>query len=215
MTFDKWVKDNIGKSIDYDKVYGVQCVDLVKHYIKNVLEVEPESIGNAIEYYNKRKTSKYLTKNFIWIDNTPLFVTKRGDIGVFKSKTGHGHICICTGDGNTKEFYSYDQNYPNAKHEPMTLIKHNYTNFLGVLRPINQKNISKGLCDKFNCNATVKKDCIVYLDNIDKNKSGKVFKGERIRVCRVCQNKSIIQYSVTDKIYKVGLIESKNIVVDK
>ena len=33
MTFEKWVSQNLGKSIDYDGVYGVQCVDLVKHYI--------------------------------------------------------------------------------------------------------------------------------------------------------------------------------------
>ena len=82
MTFEKWVSQNLGKSIDYDGVYGVQCVDLAKHYIKNVLGVKPESIGNAIEYYNKRKTSEYLTKNFKWIDNTAEFVPKKGDLCV-------------------------------------------------------------------------------------------------------------------------------------
>ena len=53
ITYDKWAKDNLGKYIDYDKVYGVQCVDLIKHYIKNVLGIEPQSIGNAIEYIQK------------------------------------------------------------------------------------------------------------------------------------------------------------------
>lgn len=134
-TFDNWVKNNIGKAIDFDGAYGVQCVDLAKHYIKNVLGITPQSIGNAIEYYNKRKTSTYLTKNFDWIDNTPEFIPQKGDLGVFKSKSGNGHICVCTGEGTKSYFYSYDQNYPKAQHEPMTKIKHSYASFLGVLRP--------------------------------------------------------------------------------
>lgn len=142
ITMDKWVEKNLGKYIDYDKVYGVQCVDLIKHYVKNVLGIEPQSIGNAIEYYNKRKSSDYLTKNFIWYSNTPDFIPKKGDICVFTSKTGHGHVAVATGEGTTSYFYSYDQNYPRSKGEPMTKIKHSYNSFLGVLRPKNQKNIT-------------------------------------------------------------------------
>lgn len=142
MTFDKWVKENLGKGIDYDGTYGVQCVDLAKHYIKNVLGVTPQSIGNAIEYYNKRKTSEYLTKNFKWIDNTSEFIPKKGDLCVFTSKSGNGHISVATGEGTTSYFYSYDQNFPKAKHEPMTKIKHSYTSFLGVLRPKKKKSTS-------------------------------------------------------------------------
>ena len=141
MTFDKWVKQNVGRGIDYDGTYGVQCVDLAKHYIKNVLGITPQSIGNAIEYYNKRKTSEYLTKNFKWIDNTAEFIPKKGDLCVFTSRSGHGHISVATGKGTTSYFYSYDQNFPKAKHEPMTLVKHSYNSFLGVLRPRNQANI--------------------------------------------------------------------------
>lgn len=142
MTFNKWVKENLGKGIDYDGTYGVQCVDLAKHYIKNVLGVTPQSIGNAIEYYNKRKTSEYLTKNFKWIDNTAEFIPKKGDLCVFTSKSGNGHISVATGEGTTSYFYSYDQNFPKAKHEPMTKIKHSYTSFLGVLRPKKKKSKS-------------------------------------------------------------------------
>ena len=141
MTFDNWVKAYLGKGINYDGVYGVQCVDLIKHYVKNVLGVTPQSIGNAIEYYNKRNTSSYLTNNFVWFSNTPSFIPQKGDICVFTSKSGHGHVSVATGEGTTRYFYSYDQNYPKSKHEPMTKIKHTYGSFLGVLRPKNQSNI--------------------------------------------------------------------------
>lgn len=141
ISMNKWVEKNLGKGIDYDGAYGVQCVDLAKHFIKNVLGIEPHSIGNAIEYYRKRESSKYLTTNFNWISNTPDFVPQKGDLCVFTSKSGHGHISVATGEGTTSYFYSYDQNYPSGKHEPMTKIKHTYASFLGVLRPKNQKNI--------------------------------------------------------------------------
>lgn len=141
MKMDDWVKTYLGKGIDYDNTYGVQCVDLVKLFVDKVLDIKPQSIGNAIEYYNKRNTSKYLTDNFTWIDNTPTFIPQKGDIAVFTSKSGVGHVSICTGEGTTSYFYSYDQNYPTGKHEPMTEIKHIYASFLGVLRPVNQSNI--------------------------------------------------------------------------
>ena len=135
MTFDEWVKKYSGKAIDYDGTYGVQCVDLVKHYVKNVLGISPQSIGNAIEYYNKRNKVAYLKDNFRWHNNTPDFIPKKGDICVFTSKSGNGHVSVATGEGTTSYFYSYDQNYPKALHEPMTKIKHSYNSFLGVLRP--------------------------------------------------------------------------------
>ena len=56
MIMDKWVEKNLGKSIDYDGVYGVQCVDLIKHFVKNVLLVEPQSIGKKATFaFSPRK----------------------------------------------------------------------------------------------------------------------------------------------------------------
>lgn len=143
MTMDEWVKKYIGKAIDYDGVYGVQCVDLIKHFVKHVLEIEPQSIGNAIDYYNKRKSSDYLTNNFKWISNTADFVPQKGDLCVFTSKSGLGHISVAAGEGTISYFYSYDENYPTGNHEPMTKIKHTYKSFLGVLRPKDQTNIKR------------------------------------------------------------------------
>ena len=80
---NEWVNKYLGKGVDYDGAYGVQCVDLVKSFVKNVLGVKPQSIGNAIEYYNKRNSSSYLTKNFNWIGYKKGFVPQKGDICVF------------------------------------------------------------------------------------------------------------------------------------
>ena len=164
MIMDKWVEKNLGKSIDYDGVYGVQCVDLIKHFVKNVLLVEPQSIGNAIEYYRKRKTSSYLKTNFKWISNSAKFIPQKGDLCVFTSKSGNGHISVATGEGTTSYFYSYDQNYPSGKHEPMTRVKHSYASFLGVLRPkfkgtiINAPTVTKGKTYKLTAKCKVYKN---------------------------------------------------------
>lgn len=217
MTMDKWIKTHYGKGVDYDNVYGVQCVDLAKSFIKEVLGVEPQSIGNAIEYYRKAKTSKYLKDNFKWIDNTPTFVPKRGDLAVFESSTGHGHICVCTGVGSTSYFYSYDQNYPHAKHEPMSLIKHNYKNMKGVLRPLNQKNIDLALCEKFETNATIIVKTNMYSSNAFKSSYKiKVLKPfTRVRVIDTITSRSIVLVSVNDKRYRIGCVKSDYIVLDK
>ena len=143
ITFDEWVKKYTGKKIDYDGAYGVQCVDLAKHYIKNVLGVEPQSIGNAKEYWNKRKTSQYLKDNFDFI--TPKFKDseiQKGDIGVdVKTASGCGHIFIIDHCKNG-ELYYYDTN-GDGKGAGLTLRHkpYNSTRINGILRPKNQKNI--------------------------------------------------------------------------
>lgn len=52
-----------------------------------------------------------------------------------------GHVAVCTGEGTTSYFYSYDQNW-NGKNDPCTKIKHDYSHVLGVLRPKEQANIT-------------------------------------------------------------------------
>ncbi|MCD7722680.1 MAG: CHAP domain-containing protein [Clostridiales bacterium] len=167
MTFDKWVSSNLGKKIDYDGVSGVQCVDLIKHYVKNVLGVMPQSIGNAIEYYNKRKTSSYLTSNFVWHSKTSSFAPQKGDIAVFKTPSGNGHVSVATGEVATSYFYSYDQNWATSG-QGMTKTKHTYmgtSTLLGVLRPKNQANIATGATDT---SAPSYKAGNVYVLQVDK-----------------------------------------------
>ena len=92
------------------------------------------------------------------------FIPQKGDLCVFTSKSGNGHISVATGEGTTSYFYSYDQNYPSGKHEPMTRVKHSYASFLGVLRPkfkgtiINAPTVTKGKTYKLTAKCTVYKN---------------------------------------------------------
>lgn len=58
-TVDKFLKDVIGTSFDFDKVSGIQCVDLIKKYLKECYEIEvPNGFGNAIKYYTEFEKKK-------------------------------------------------------------------------------------------------------------------------------------------------------------
>lgn len=136
MDFEEFVKKYNGKATDYDGGCGVQCVDLAKLYMDKVCDVKIGAIGNAEAYWNRYNELKILNQNFDRIANTPSFVPQKGDIVVWGLKHGkYGHIAIATGEGNTKYFYSYDQNWGiKAMHK----VKHSYKDgFEGVLRPKN------------------------------------------------------------------------------
>lgn len=136
MTFQAWAKKYTGYRIDYDGAYGVQCVDLVKHYIKHVLDIEPQSIGNAIEYWNKRNSSPYLSVNFNAMPYKTGFAFKQGDIIVMQGSGSAGHIAVCNGKYNNKGVYAYDENHL-GKGTGMTLNFFEYKGhykIVGILR---------------------------------------------------------------------------------
>lgn len=140
MTFNEFVNLFNNKATDFDKGSGVQCVDLAKTYIYYVLNIEPQAIGNAEAYWRRYNELPYLHDNFNRIPNTPSFIPQKGDIAVWGNRGKNGHIAICNGDGTTKYFYSYDQNWIIKK---MHLVKHDYKNgFSGVLRPKEQSKIN-------------------------------------------------------------------------
>lgn len=137
MTFNEFVNRFNGKATDFDKGAGIQCVDLAKMYIYFVLNINPQSIGNAEAYWRRYNELPYLHDNFEKIPNTPSFIPQKGDIAVWDTRHGkYGHIAICDGVGTTRYFYSYDQNWVIKK---MHRVKHDYKGgFAGVLRPRNQ-----------------------------------------------------------------------------
>ena len=141
MTYNEFVSAYNGKATDYDGAYGAQCVDLIKMYLNKVFGIKPGSWGNAKYYWLNFEKHSELVKNFTKIKNTASFVPQAGDIMVWNGNVGGGcgHVAICTGEGNTSEFYSYDQNW-NGKE--MHKVKHDYDDVYGVLRPKDQSKVS-------------------------------------------------------------------------
>ena len=139
MNFDEFVKNYLNKSTDYDKVAGVQCVDLIKVYLDKCFGIKAGKWGNAKDYYEGFNNVSALKTNFTKIANTLDFIPQKGDICVWganiSGEHNFGHIAIATGEGNVKEFYTYDQNWGG---KPMRKVQHSYKAFLGVLRPKDQ-----------------------------------------------------------------------------
>lgn len=133
MTFDEFIKKYLGEAVDYDGSCGVQCVDLAKMCMHYVLGIKPKAIGNAHAYFDDFKKHRFLYENFTLIKNTPDFVPMKGDFCVWgKSLNGYGHIALATGEGDTKHFFTYDQNWGGKAAKK---VEHDYKHFLGVLRP--------------------------------------------------------------------------------
>lgn len=138
--FDKYFAERIGKGLDYDGYYGVMCFDLANDYSVNLIGSKAFIGMGAYEIYTNfaNQPSKDLYER---IPNTPEFVPIKGDIMVWGQSLGeNGHVAICNGKGDTTWFESYEQNW-TGHNDPVALIKHNYNNVLGVLRPKDQSKI--------------------------------------------------------------------------
>jgi hypothetical protein len=142
MTAEKWINAVVGKYVDYDGVYGAQCVDLIKKYFVEVIGI-PAIRNNAKDYW-----TNYPTAHFTRITNTPSFLPKRGDIMIWGTAVGqYGHIAIID-TANLNTFVSLDQNWPFSNGTtPAKRITHNYNGVLGVLRPKKDVNFDQAAYD--------------------------------------------------------------------
>lgn len=140
MTLNEFLnKYKVGKSYGYNGTYIGECVSLVKNYIKEVLGVTPQAIGNAKDYWSKRNGA-YLKGIFTPIANTPSFVPQRGDVFVRTSGT-YGHIGIVL-EATKDYFYTVEQNYNGCR--VVKNITHTDWSNINFLRPKNQSNIKVG-----------------------------------------------------------------------
>lgn len=129
MTLDQFIKKHTGKFVEYhsfDPAAKNQCVDLANQYIVDVLGLTPIIGTNAQDFPKKAD------KEFNYILNTPTGVPNKGDLMIFKSADGVGHISIFL-QGSTSLFTSFDQNYPTGS--PCKTVQHYYRNVLGWLQP--------------------------------------------------------------------------------
>ena len=221
MLYSKFVEKHIGKKIDYDGCYGIQCVDLINQYMVDVLGLEVTYHPYyAKQFWTERDKSSFLIKNFTFL--APTAKLQKGDIGVRATGTA-GHIFIIDNKIGDK-LYVYDQNNGGTG-AGMTarVFELNSKYITGVLRPKNQKNIDKGgdnvvksklkesPCDMFKVNAYMTADSYVYFNNTKENITGFVNKNEKVKLLAKGEINSIIQYGVDKKIYKVGIVPTKSI----
>lgn len=135
------------KFIDYDGYYGNQCTDEFRQFNKEVLGIaQPKGVNGAKDFWANYPNDPNLYNNFDKIANTPSFVPQFGDVAIWGNGT-YGHIAICTGKGDINKFESFDQNYPTGS--ACHYVTHNYSGFLGVLRPKAQNKLKAPVVTEF------------------------------------------------------------------
>lgn len=145
MTYNEFIKKHKGVAVDIDGAAGAQCVDLATAYFYEVFNSNIKNFWfDAHHFWDLFNNNAWLKKNMTKIENKPETVPQKGDVAVWKGSLngGWGHIAICTGEGDTTYFYSYDQNW-TGNHDACTKIKHNYNHIAGFLRPKDQSKIEK------------------------------------------------------------------------
>ena len=107
MTYAQFKAKWLGKRINFDGVYGYQCVDLVLQYIKECYGISTGVRGNAIDYWYS--PSAPLLKKFDRVSGSK---ARRGDIVIFKGINGnpYGHIGVCDGDAGILTVTVLEQN---------------------------------------------------------------------------------------------------------
>lgn len=107
MTYNEFKRKWLGKSIDYDGIYGRQCVDLIKQYLNEMSGIKAGAWGNAIDYwYNPNSAILKL------YDRIATKTIRQGDIVVLKGINGnpYGHIGIADGNSGIVTVTILEQN---------------------------------------------------------------------------------------------------------
>lgn len=137
MTFQEFIEKWNGRAIDFDGVYGPQCVDLIRQYLLECLVYPGSSIKPVVgakdmyEKYDAIVDGNYFDR----VPNTPTGVPKEGDIVLWGNST-FGHVAIFV-EGDANSFRSFDQNFPSGSF--CHIQNHTYANVLGWLRPKEMK----------------------------------------------------------------------------
>lgn len=133
MNYDAFIAKYNGKSIDWDGVYGAQCVDLVAFYCQE--NGKPIARANAKDWWGH----PVLTGAFDFITNNPADlkqVPPRGAIiiwnGNLAGSGGYGHIAIFDAVVSPGVFRSFDQNWGGMY---CHFVTHNWNNVIGWMVP--------------------------------------------------------------------------------
>jgi len=134
MTFFEFVRKYNGKQVDVDSSYGYQCVDLMRKYCEEVLNLSLYSLPGVLgagDLWNKVPDNH---PNFKKLKNWPWAVPQQGDIILWgrSKKLPYGHVAIV----NTADLWkisSFDQNW-DGKQRCAVVDNHNYSGCQGWLR---------------------------------------------------------------------------------
>lgn len=120
----------IGKYIDFDGMYGMQCADLVVDYCYWLTGIR--LWGNARDLINNNFKG---TADIH--ENTPDFIAKKGDVAIYTRGSfdnQYGHTSIVYEDGNKSSFVCIEQNWDGRANTPVMKRKDDYSGVSHFIR---------------------------------------------------------------------------------
>ena len=142
MTLSEFV-ERYKNGVDYDGMYGRQCVDYVNEYAKDVLGIKNAFYGQGIQYayqvYADYNSLAYVKEHFERIANARSNYPVAGDVIVWaKERNGYaGHIAVVL-DATEHTIKVAEQNY-DGKGSVRVYTYQNYNHVLGWLRARSEK----------------------------------------------------------------------------
>lgn len=136
MTLIEFIEKYQGKKVDFDGVYGAQCVDLFRQYTKEVLGIKEHTgscntTGGAVDLFmdyeimpvEKKYFTRSIQKNW-----------KSGDVLIWgpNDKNKYGHVAILIAVFDNSKFLVFEQN--GITQAGAEIKVRDKTNLLGYLR---------------------------------------------------------------------------------
>ena len=132
MNLKQFIKKYQDKTVDYDKAFSGQCVDLFNQYLVDVYKIKDPirefPVMSAFQLFDMAKRKP----NFETQNNGLFDIAKEGDIIVWNQGVGpHGHVGICVKAG-LMSLEVFEQNWNGV--QKCVINKHGYKNIIGFFR---------------------------------------------------------------------------------
>lgn len=140
MTLEEFVKKYIGKKVDFDMVYGAQCVDLFRQYNKEVWGNPHTGAVDGAKDLVVNYERMPLEQRFLSLVPVDRDIVKAGDVAVWNATevNKYGHVAIVVGVLGDESLIVFEQD--GFKQDGAKLNVRSSKNLLGFLR---KKCVSK------------------------------------------------------------------------
>lgn len=130
----EWINSHTNKGVDFDGMYGYQCMDLAVAYIYYVTDGQVQMWGNAKDAINNNFKGLCTVYR-----NTPSFKPELGDVAVYTSGfyATYGHIQVVI-SGNLNYYVCLEQNWNGngASYQELATVRtHYYDGVTHFIRP--------------------------------------------------------------------------------
>jgi len=98
MTHNKYKNTYLHTIIDVDKKYGGQCVDVARHYMSVIHNVnDVEGVNGAVDFFTKYDSMPKLKSAYHRINYQPGMICPQGALVIWGTtkNNSYGHIAIC------------------------------------------------------------------------------------------------------------------------